>query len=65
GDHQCGYHINPYDPMDIAWGVNNLLGDPDKIERYGKNARARVLESFTMDSVSRRISELYGSVAGK
>lgn len=65
GERQCGYHINPYDPMDIAWGVNNLLGDQDKIERYGKNARARVLECFTMDAVSRRISEIYGSVAGK
>uniref|UniRef100_A0A7J3UXS8 Glycosyltransferase family 1 protein n=1 Tax=Candidatus Methanosuratincola petrocarbonis (ex Vanwonterghem et al. 2016) TaxID=1867261 RepID=A0A7J3UXS8_9CREN len=65
GDRQCGYHINPYDPMDIAWGVNNLLGDPDKIGRYGKNARARVLESFTMEMASRKISDIYASVAGK
>lgn len=65
GDRQCGYHINPYDPVDIAWGVNNLLGDPGKISLYGKNARARVLESFTMDMVSRRTSELYDSVAAQ
>jgi len=65
GDRQCGYHINPYDPMDIAWGVNNLLIDPEKIQRYGKNARARVLESFTMETVLKRIAEIYGSVAEK
>ncbi|MFB0501036.1 MAG: glycosyltransferase family 4 protein, partial [Candidatus Bathyarchaeia archaeon] len=28
GPDQCGFHINPNDPADIAWGIVNAIQDP-------------------------------------
>jgi len=30
GPDQCGFHINPNDPADIAWGIVNAIQDPEK-----------------------------------
>jgi len=63
GPNQCGYHINPYDPQDIAMGINMILGDENHMRTLGENARARVLSEFTWDIISRRILEIYTRVA--
>ncbi|MDI9644314.1 MAG: glycosyltransferase family 4 protein [Candidatus Verstraetearchaeota archaeon] len=62
GERQCGYHINPYDPMDIAWGVNSLLSSPANMRSFGMNARGRVLEQFTMEKVAGKILDVYRRV---
>ncbi|RLI22428.1 glycosyltransferase family 1 protein [Candidatus Bathyarchaeota archaeon] len=59
GPEQCGFHVNPYDPKDIAWGITNSIKDPAVKERLGKNGRKRVLENFTWDIVAKRTIELY------
>ncbi len=47
GESQTGFHINPYEPMDIAWGVTSALEDPERARRIGANGRRLVLDSFT------------------
>ena len=37
GEGICGYHINPYDPQDIAKFVVNILKHPDLAATMGKN----------------------------
>ena len=65
GPNQCGFHINPYDPKDIAWGIVNSIKDPAEKERLGKNGRKRVLENFTWNIVAKKTIELYEEVVHK
>ena len=59
GENQSGYHINPYDPNDIAWGIKKVLEDKERATWMGKNARQRVLDTFSWDSVTRRTLDIY------
>jgi glycosyltransferase involved in cell wall biosynthesis len=59
GEEQCGYHVDPNNPSDIAWGVNSTLENPDKIKWLGKNGRRRVLNEFTWDRIARKTLEIY------
>lgn len=59
GDKQCGIHINPHDPKDIAWGVKEILKLEDKGSLMGNNARERVIETFNWESVAKRTLDIY------
>ena len=59
GPQQCGFHINPNDPTDIAWGVINSIKDPKRKAELGKNGRKRVLANFTWDVIAKKTLELY------
>jgi len=59
GDEQCGIHINPFDPDDIAWGVKQILESKDRSILMGKKARERVIEQFSWDVVTDRTLEIY------
>jgi glycosyltransferase involved in cell wall biosynthesis len=63
GEEQCGYHVNPNNPEDIAWGINSVLESPEKRRWLGRNGRKRVLEEFTWDKVAKKTLELYGQMA--
>ena len=65
GPEQCGFHINPNDPKDIAWGIVNAIKDPAKKEQLGKNGRKRVLENFTWDIIAKKTIKLYEEVIEK
>jgi len=62
-DHQeNGYLAIPYEPADLARGIEWILEDP---ERYGKlsvNARKKVLEKFDIQKVSDNILTFYSDV---
>ena len=62
GQEQCGYHINPNNPEDIAWGINGAIESPEKRKWLGKNGRKRVLEEFTWDKVAEKTLELYEQI---
>ena len=62
GPNQCGVHINPYDPADIAWGINALLADMSKAKQFGINGRKRVLENFTWDKATEETLKVYGKL---
>jgi glycosyltransferase involved in cell wall biosynthesis len=59
GEKQCGVHINPFEPKDIAWGLVQVLQSQDKAVQWGKNGRQRVLEEFSWDAVNRRTLDIY------
>ncbi|MEM2107386.1 MAG: glycosyltransferase family 4 protein, partial [Candidatus Bathyarchaeia archaeon] len=59
GPDQCGFHINPYDPSDIAKFVVVLLEDEDLRRKCGLNARKRVLEQFTWKNVAENTVRVY------
>ncbi|MEM2972012.1 MAG: glycosyltransferase family 4 protein [Candidatus Bathyarchaeia archaeon] len=62
GEGQCGYHVNPSNPADIAWGITSALENPDKKRWLGENGRRRVLNEFTWDKIAQRTIELYEQV---
>jgi len=59
GKDQCGVHINPYDPNDIAWGIKQILSLEDKGIKIGKNGRKRAVDVFSWDSVAKRTIDIY------
>ena len=59
GDEQCGVHINPFDPDDIAWGVKQVLDSRDRNILMGKKARKRVIEQFSWDVVTDKTLKIY------
>ena len=65
GANQCGVHVNPHDPRDIAWGVSAVLSSLDKGKWMGVNGRRRVLENFTWDHTAVKTLEVYQEVSKK
>ena len=63
GSEQCGYHIDPFNPSDIAWGVVNALASPEWRKTLGKNGRKRVLSEFTWNKIAEKTVELYETIA--
>ena len=60
GDEQCGIHVNPFDPDDIAWGIKQVLESKDRGgKQMGVNGRKRVIEQFSWDVVANRTLEIY------
>ena len=59
GEDQCGFHIDPNNPSDIAWGIMAALENSGKREWLGKNGRKRVLSEFTWKKIAAKTVELY------
>ncbi|RLF29990.1 MAG: glycosyltransferase family 1 protein [Thermoplasmata archaeon] len=59
GEKQCGIHINPFDPQDIAWGIQQILQSKDKAIQMGENARKRVIKYFSWDVIVDRTLQIY------
>jgi glycosyltransferase involved in cell wall biosynthesis len=59
GEEQCGYHIDPNNPTDIAWGITCTLENAEHRKWLGKNGRRRVLSDFTWDVIAERTLALY------
>ena len=59
GEEICGYHINPYDPFDIAKFTIEILRHHDLAETMGKNSRQRVCEQFTWESAAENTLRVY------
>ena len=62
-DEQCGYHIDPNNPSDIAWGIISSLENPEKRKWLGKNGRKRVLNEFTWNKIAEKTVQLYKEVS--
>ncbi len=59
GPEQCGYHIDPNSPADIAWGITSTLENGEKRKWLGKNGRHRVSNEFTWDKIAEKTLEIY------
>jgi glycogen synthase len=62
GTDQNGVHINGEDPADIAWGIKEVLRNPEKARNWGENGRKRVLEFFTWRKVADETLKIYESI---
>ena len=62
GSDQCGFHINPNDPTDIAWGIVSAIKDSEKKVQFGRNGRKRVLELFTWDAAAKSTIQRYSEL---
>jgi glycosyltransferase involved in cell wall biosynthesis len=62
GEEQCGYHVDPNNPADIAWGILSSLENPEKRKWLGKNGRCRVLNEFTWEKVAQRTLDVYQQI---
>ena len=59
GPDQNGIHVNGENAADIAWGVNEVLKDPERATTWGKNGRKRVLKYFTWKQVGEQTIQIY------
>jgi glycosyltransferase involved in cell wall biosynthesis len=65
GADQNGVHVNGNDPNDIAWGLKQLLADPEQAREMGVRGRARVQRYFTWEQVAKQTVEVYGEVVAE
>lgn len=59
GPEQCGIHVNPYEPNDIAWGLTSALENIDRARQMGQSGRHLVLENYSWETVAMRTLRLY------
>ena len=59
GSEQCGFHVNPNEPVDIAWGIVSCLQSQDRKHELGKNGRKRVLAEFTWEAIAKKTLATY------
>jgi len=59
GEKQCGIHINPFSPDDIAWGIKQVLESKEKGTWMGKNGQERVIEEFSWNVATNRTLNIY------
>jgi glycosyltransferase involved in cell wall biosynthesis len=62
GEDQNGLHVNGSDPQDIAWGIKEVLRDPERAKKWGKNGRKRVLQYFTWEKAAEQTLQLYQGI---
>lgn len=62
GLNQTGIHVNGEDPADIAWGIREILADPQRARQWGKNGRNRALELFTWKKSAIQTINVYTSL---
>lgn len=56
---QNGVHVNGNDPADIAWGIKQILSDPERAKKWGENGRQRVLQYFTWRKAAEQTLQIY------
>ncbi|MBO3802527.1 MAG: glycosyltransferase family 4 protein [Candidatus Brockarchaeota archaeon] len=63
GPDQCGFHVNPHEPSDIAWGLIAAISNRELNKTYGANARKRVVSMFTWEKAADATVKAYEEVA--
>ena len=59
----CGVCVPPEDPESMAQAIKDMLNQPEKLDRYGKNGRKYVVAHYSRDKVIRRYRESLHEVA--
>jgi len=59
GHDQNGVHVNGGNPVDIAWGIKEVLCDSDRAKKWGENGRKRVLQYFTWRKAAEQTLHIY------
>lgn len=62
-DHrETGYLAEPYDPTDLARGIDWVLADEERLESLGRNSREKAEQEFALEVAAERYLELYNTV---
>jgi len=56
---RTGVHVNGEDPNDIAWGLKEVLVDPDRAKKWGENGVRRVRQYFTWRAAAENTINIY------
>jgi len=59
GDERCGVHVDGRKPEDIAWGIEEVLKNPERAKQWARNARKRVEEYFSLEKVAKSTLNFY------
>jgi len=59
GPDQNGVHVNGGNASDIAWGIKEILSDPERARKWGENGRKRVLQYFTWRKAAEQTLQIY------
>jgi len=62
GQEQNGFHVNPNDPTDIAWGITSAVQDPQRKLQLGQNGRKKVLQEFSWDAIAKKTIQVYNEL---
>ena len=63
GDDEYGSPADPEEfARDLATAINDLVGDPERADAWGRNGRQRVLDEFAWSTIAERTAELYRSL---
>jgi glycosyltransferase involved in cell wall biosynthesis len=54
--------VNVDDSADIAWGIKEILTDPQRAKNWGENGRERVLKYFTWRTAAQQTIQIYEKV---
>jgi glycosyltransferase involved in cell wall biosynthesis len=57
-----GYLATPYNPEELAKGINWVLEDEERRKKLSKNARQKVLDNFTLDKIASQYINLYKEI---
>jgi len=50
------------EPQSLAWCINRLLADPEKMQRLAEAGHARIEAEFSWDRIARRTEDVYKEV---
>ena len=62
-DHkQNGYLAHPFDPNDLAYGINWVLEDVDRHQQLVRNARSKAEQEFSLERQAHRYLQLFEEI---
>jgi rhamnosyl/mannosyltransferase len=61
---QTGLTVPPEDPEALAAAISRLLDDPALRAGYGQAARLRARQEFSLETMTKRVTDLYQAVLG-
>jgi glycosyltransferase involved in cell wall biosynthesis len=59
---ETGILVYPRDPESIAWGVSQILSNPNYAQQIVKNAKEKLRKNFSWDAVAEKTIRLYEEV---
>ncbi|MEM5772959.1 MAG: glycosyltransferase family 4 protein [Candidatus Aenigmatarchaeota archaeon] len=62
GEKRTGVHVDGKSPEDIAWGIKEVLRNPEEAKKWGENGRRLVLEKFNFELAARKTLSIYESL---
>ncbi|MCI5196633.1 MAG: glycosyltransferase [Candidatus Electrothrix sp. AW5] len=60
-----GFRAKPFDPKDLAYGIQWVLEDEERYKKLSENARMKVEKHFDLPVIARQYKELYASILEK